>query len=682
MVEGLVKQGHPGPTDAEPAAAARHDRTTSRRDRGWFSRCAAVLLVCVGCGSSFALFHRVRLWQHYWTTHQDYIGIPEAGWYSWLVLGTGVLLTLSFAGLFWRMTRINRDLLREAAGRRQAQAQLALAGKLFESSGEAIIITDASNKIVSVNQAFTAMTGYVYQEIAGRNPRLLRSRRHNGAFYREMWQQIRQTGGWQGEIWNRKKNGQDIPLWVVTSAIPDDCGQVTNYVSVASDMSQRKAAEERIEFLAYYDALTGLPNRTLLRDRLQQAIAHARRYGTNVALMFLDLDRFKNINDSLGHSTGDLLLQEVAGRLKAVVRQADTVARMGGDEFMIVLSHCSGRTEAASVAERIQQDVSRPYTIQGKELTIEASIGISIYPTDGVDIDYLMSSADVAMYQSKRGGQGVYQFYSADVSAETSLRLQIENELRRALDQGELFLHFQPQVLAATGEIIGAEALVRWQHPEKGLISPADFIPIAEESGLIVPIGEWVLKEACRWNARWQRISPERPIPVAVNVSAVQFRQQGFKDMVLRVLASSGLSPQYLELELTESAFVNDAGGPAGSLAGLKDMGVRLSIDDFGTGYSSLIYLKRFPLDRLKICQLFVRDLNDDADDAAIVTAIIQMGKSLGLRVVAEGVETPEQLAFLREHGCDEIQGYLFARPMPPEEVAEKLKEKSLAVGV
>ncbi len=382
--------------------------------------------ICAGLHSNIVMDIAGRRWLVVCSPSPQFL-LPGVAWHPWVVLLGILLLTFVSTGLLWRAGRINHRLRREIAGRRHAESRLVLAGKLFDSSGEAIVICDVQKNIVSVNQAFTSLMGYTQEEVLGKNPRLLKSGRQDAAFYEAMWKSIAGSGVWQGEIWNRNKNGQDIPLWMAINAIKDEEGQTTHYIAVASDMTQRRAAEERIQFLAYYDALTGLPNRILLRDRLQHAMAHARRYGTKVAMMFLDLDRFKNINDSLGHSTGDLLLQEAAKRLQEVVRESDTVARMGGDEFMVVLSHCRGREDAAAVAERIQQDLSMPFAIDGRELSIEVSIGISMYPSDGQDIDFLMSSADAAMYQCKRNREGAYQFFTADISERTTRRLVVEN---------------------------------------------------------------------------------------------------------------------------------------------------------------------------------------------------------------------------------------------------------------
>jgi diguanylate cyclase (GGDEF)-like protein/PAS domain S-box-containing protein len=442
------------------------------------------------------------------------------------------------------------------------------------------------------------------------------------------------------------------------------------------DITDRRVAEERVQFLAYYDALTGLPNRSLLQDRLVKALAGARRQKCKVALLFLDLDRFKAINDSLGHSVGDLLLQEVAGRLKGWARELDTVARLGGDEFLIVLTGVKEVADAAVAADRIVRSMTAGFTVQGHPLNVSCSLGISIFPEHGADSETLIKNADAAMYSAKENGRNNFRFFTEDMNAQVVERLTLENSLRQALDKKELFLMYQPQMDIATGRITGLEALLRWQHPDLGLVPPDKFIRIAENSGLIVPIGEWVLRTACRQARKWQ----DEGLPamsVAVNVSAVQFRQEDFCDLISRALAESGLAPQYLELELTESLLLANADVTLSVVQQLKAMGLTLAIDDFGTGYSSFSYLRQFRVSKLKIDRVFVRDIAVNPDDAAIATAIISMAKSLKLKVIAEGVENEAQMSFLRSHHCDEIQGYYFSKPLAVDKVANKLREVS-----
>ncbi len=447
------------------------------------------------------------------------------------------------------------------------------------------------------------------------------------------------------------------------------------------DITQRKAAEEQIRSLAYYDALTRLPNRILLQDRLAQALARADRGQDKIALFFLDLDRFKVVNDSLGHSVGDLLLQEVAERLKRQTREQDTVARLGGDEFVIVLSGVKQIKDAAITAERVMNDLSSAFVIQGHSLNVSCSLGISIFPNDGRDGETLVKHADAAMYCAKENGRNNFQFFTQNMNRDIVQRLTLENSLRLALRRNEFFLMYQPQLDITTGEISGVEALIRWQHPKLGLVAPNEFIPIAKNSGLIIPIGEWVLRTACEQGRKWQDEGLPA-VPVAVNVSAMQFRHQGFLELVRRVLHETALPPQYLELELTESLILSNADVMLSRLKELKEMGVRLAIDDFGTGYSSFSYLRQFRVHKLKIDCSFVRDICLDADDAAITAAIISVARSLNLRVIAEGVETEKQVAFLRAHHCDEIQGYYFSKPLLPEEFAEKLRSNSRLTSV
>jgi diguanylate cyclase (GGDEF)-like protein/PAS domain S-box-containing protein len=482
------------------------------------------------------------------------------------------------------------------------------------------------------------------------------------------------------EIQDRPGGGQ---MWLRTSKLPlwDREGKVIGVLGTYEDITERKLAEERVQFLAYYDALTGLPNRVLLRDRLSQALAAARRQGNKVALLFLDLDRFKIINDSLGHSVGDLLLQEVGERLKRCVREQDTVARLGGDEFLIVLTNVKDIPDAAVAGERFMDAMTPGFAIQGHALNISCSLGISIFPEHGGDSETLIKNADAAMYSAKDGGRNNFQFFTADMNAQAVERLALENGLRLALEKKELFLVYQPQMDIASGKITGLEALLRWQHPELGLVPPDKFIRIAENSGLIMPIGEWVLRTACVQARKWQD-EGLTATSVAVNVSAVQFRQEGFPKTIRRVLDETGLAPQYLELELTESLLLSNADVMFSVLQQLTTMGLRLAIDDFGTGYSSLSYLKQFPVSKLKIDRSFIRDLAVNPDDAAITTAIISMAKSLNLKVIAEGVENEAQMAFLRAHQCDEIQGYYFSKPLTADKVAAKLRAHDSAAHV
>jgi diguanylate cyclase (GGDEF)-like protein/PAS domain S-box-containing protein len=562
----------------------------------------------------------------------------------------------------------------DVSEQKRAAEQLRLAAEVFQSSGEAIVISDANLRIVTVNPAFTSITGYTPQEAEGHTlydlSRGVRSPEHD----REILHEVQRCGYWQGEVWDRRKSGDSYPKWLTLSAVRDAGGRIANYIEIFSDISERKEREERVRHLAHHDALTGLPNRVLLTDRIAQTIALAQRNETLAAVMFLDLDRFKNVNDSLGHSAGDKLLQEVAARLKSAMRGSDTVARLGGDEFVIVMPDAADQAAIAVAARKVLEAVGRPYSVDGHELVSTPSLGIAVYPADGGDVETLLRNADAAMYHAKESGRNNYQFFTQDMNARAVERLSLERSLRRALERDELRLHFQPQYEVATGSIVGVEALIRWEHPEQGLISPGRFMPFAEESGLILPIGAWVLERACWQNCEWQRQGLPA-VRMSVNISALQFRQAGFADTVRHALEKSGLDARFLELEVTESVIMHEAERVTDTLAELKRMGLELAIDDFGTGYSSLSYLKRFPIDRLKIDQSFVRDIQSDGEDAAIIGAIIGLTRNLGLRTIAEGVETPEQLAFLREQGCDEVQGYLLSRPVPPEACAQLLKD-------
>ena len=474
------------------------------------------------------------------------------------------------------------------------------------------------------------------------------------------------------EVQDRPDGGR---VWLRTSKLPlwDRQGKVTGVIGTYEDITERKVAEQRIQFLAYYDDLTGLPNRTLLQDRLIKALASARRQKNKVALLFFDLDRFKTINDSLGHSVGDLVLQQVAERLKKWAREQDTVARVGGDEFLIVLTAVKEPADAAVAAERLMNVMTAEFVVQGRSLGISCSVGISIFPEHGAEGETLIKNADAAMYSAKERGCNNFQFFTKDMNANAVERLTLESGLRLALDKKELFLMYQPQIEIATGRIIGLEALLRWQHPELGLVPPDKFIRIAENSGLIMPIGEWVLRTACSQTRKWQ----DEGLPavsVAVNVSAVQFRQAGFCELIRRVLHETGLAPQYLELELTENLLLSNEDVMLSVLQELKALGLKLAIDDFGTGYSSLSYLRQFPVGKLKIDRSFIRDIAVNPDDVAITTAIISMAKSLNLKVIAEGVEDEAQMTFLRAHQCDEIQGYYFSKPLAVDKVADKLR--------
>jgi len=554
------------------------------------------------------------------------------------------------------------------------EEDLRLGASIFDESAEAIMIAASDLTILKVNHAYSRITGYTAAEAIGKKSSLLKSGRHDPAFYKEMWTVINQLGHWQGEIWNKRKNGEIYPEWLNITARKNNLNVTTHYIGIFSDLTGQKDADTRIHFLAYYDALTKLPNRSLLQDRIKYTVSRSRRSDKYNALMLLDLDHFKVINDSLGHDVGDNLLIEVANRLKASVREEDTVARLGGDEFVILLHEINtdraGATRtAAGIADKICHILAEPIKIDNHVLHIGASIGITVFHSkDDTNAD-LIKNADNAMYKAKDAGRNKYEFYSAEMKIHADSRLLVETELRHALERGQLELYYQAQTDIPTQRICGAEALLRWNHPEKGLVPPNHFIHIAELTGLIVPIGTWVLRAACRQIAAWNQAGSAKNLGyLAVNVSPHQFQLKDFVPLVASCIAETGIDARQLELELTESVLMQNIGDTLDKLKALKDLGVRVAIDDFGTGYSSLNYLKRFPLDTLKIDQSFVRDICTDANDAAIVQTIIVLANNLNLRVMAEGVETEQQLAFLRDRNCDSFQGYLCSRPIPEAE--------------
>ena len=561
----------------------------------------------------------------------------------------------------------------DITARKLADEQIQLFEKVFVNANEAILISDANNNILAVNPAFTAISGYTAEEVKGKNPRILASGLMDADFYQKMWASLATTGKWQGEIVDRRKDGEIYAEWLSVSALRNDDGQLTHYVALLTDISERKAAEERMNFLAQHDILTSLPNRILFLDRLQQAITYAERQQNNVAVLFLDLDRFKNVNDTLGHHIGDLLLQEAARRIRLCVRNSDTVSRQGGDEFVIMLPNLDDLGDIVQVVDKVIESIAKPYNLNGHIMHLTTSVGVSVYPGDGSDSEMLIRNADTAMYQAKDAGRNDYRFFTQEMNRAIAKRVGLENKLRNALERGELLLHYQPKVNLRSGEIVAVEALVRWQHPEDGLISPAEFIPIAEDTGMIVPLGEWVLNEACRQNQEWRKTGL-REIVMAVNLSPAQFQEHELINVVLAALARSGMPASSLELEITESAMMRYPEQATIMLNKISELGIRVSIDDFGTGYSSLSHLKKFPIDELKVDQSFVRDLTSDNDDAAIVSAVIGLAKSLGLSVIAEGVETIEQLRFLKNLDCDQMQGYYFCRPLPADEFRKLLE--------
>ena len=548
------------------------------------------------------------------------------------------------------------------------ETDLRISATAFETH-ESLMITDVNKVILRVNKAFTRTTGYTPEEAIGQTPSMLRSGRHPADFFQAAWDSIHQTGSWQGEIWDRRKNGEIYPKWLTISAVKGDDGAITHYVGSHFDITERKAAEEEIQHLAFYDPLTHLPNRRLLMDRLQQALASSARMGREGALLFIDLDNFKTLNDTLGHGIGDLLLQEVAQRLGFCVREADTVARLGGDEFVVLLEGLSVQVfEAAAqtetIGEKIIEALNRPYLLAEHEYRCTASLGATVFNGGSREADELMKQADIAMYQAKKAGRNMLRFFDPQMQVTVSARATLEDELRKALEKGQFQLYYQPQ-MDSSQRAIGAETLIRWIHPERGFISPAEFIPLAEETGLILPIGLWVLETACAQIKRWEQDASTRDLVLAVNVSPRQFRQADFVAQVQATIHHHGIDPARLKLELTESMLVENIEDIIAAMHALKEAGIQFSMDDFGTGYSSLQYLKQLPLNQLKIDQSFVRDMMVDGSDNAIVQTIIAMAHSLNLDVIAEGVETEEQRQLLLSHGCTRYQGYLFGKPLP-----------------
>ncbi len=555
---------------------------------------------------------------------------------------------------------------RDITLQKRAERELRIAATAFESQ-EAVMVTDEHQVILKVNQAFTKITGFSAEEAVGKTPDLIKSGRQDEMFYQEMWDGINHQNFWQGEIWNRRKNGEGYPEWLSITAIRDNSGKVLNYVATFTDITLRKKAEETIRSLSFYDGLTGLPNRRLLLERLKNLLSFSTTKKTQGALLFINLDDFKTLNDTRGHDIGDKLLVEVAGRIRGCVHLDDTVARIGGDDFVVALNLLNTETdiaanEAGSVAERIRKAIKQPFDLDGYEYNCTACVGISLFRDHETTVEDLLKHADAAMFQAKQSGSDRIHFFDANMQAMLEERVELESMLRKAIP-GQLKLYYQPQV-DYNGNILGAEVLIRWQHPEKGMISPAAFIPLAERFDFILPIGLWVLETACLQLKAWESQQSKMHLKLSVNVSAKQFRQADFVDQVLEVVKKTGADPAKLKLELTESMLVNDVESTIAKMIALKAHGVCFSLDDFGTGFSSLSYLKRLPLSQLKIDQSFVRDLLTDPNDAAIIRTIVALGQSLGLEVIAEGVETEEQRSALSVNGCHNYQGYLFGQPM------------------
>jgi diguanylate cyclase (GGDEF)-like protein/PAS domain S-box-containing protein len=544
------------------------------------------------------------------------------------------------------------------------RGELELAARVFEESAEGIMITDKNQRIIRVNQAFQEITGYSRQEALGNHPGLLRSGRHDLDFYRNLWMAIEKTGYWQGEIWNRRKNGEIYPEWLTINTLRDADGASSHYIGIFSDISKIKAAEEHIRYLAHHDVLTNLPNRLLVTDRLEQALFQAQREERKIAILFIDLDFFKHINDSLGHAVGDQVLQESAARLRACLPPSDTVARLGGDEFVII-TYLAQVQEIAHLAETLLSRLYQTMRIEQHHFNISASIGICLYPDNGDSAQVLMQNADTAMYHAKSNGRHQFQFFTQEMNRQVQERMMLENELRHALAKNELEVYYQPQRRLSDNRLVGVEALLRWHHPHLGQIPPLRFIPVAEETGQIIGLGEWVLRSACIQHCRWREQGLD--LRVAVNLSPVQFRDRDLPQRIAEILAETGMQANYLELEITENMLIDS--NAATTIHALRAMGIQIALDDFGTGYSNLSYIKQFAIDKIKIDQSFVREMNRSPNDAQIISAIINLTHSLKLQVIAEGVEHPDHLAFLKAHACDEAQGFYLSKPVPAADI-------------
>ncbi len=570
-----------------------------------------------------------------------------------------------------------RGIDRDVSAQKQNEEALRLAASVFENAREGILITDAEANIINVNRAYTELLGYGREESLGCNPRFLKSGRHDMLFYRTMWHSLLNAGYWSGEIWNRRKNGGVFPEWLSITSVKNEQGETTHYIGMFTDISDKKLSEEKIYYLAHYDPLTRLPNRFLFQERLREALKRARRDNSWLGVILIDLDHFKTINDTFGHPAGDELLIGFTQRLHNCLLQQETLARLGGDEFAVLVADIppeQAPLRLPELAQNVLDQLQEPLILHGREIFMGASLGLALYPQDGNTAEELLKNADTAMYHAKDTGRNTYQFFTEDMNNQAHKRMALYNSLRRALERDELLLHYQPQLDAWSNQIVGVEALIRWRHPELGLVPPAEFIPLAEESGLIGAMGNWVLRTACAQNHAWQQAG-YAPVRMAVNFSARQFHHEDVLQNIQEVLRESGLEARWLEIEITESVAMRRAEKTLEILDELKALGVSLAMDDFGTGYSSLNYLKRFRLDTLKIDASFVRDM-DTPSGAALVTGIINMAHNLELKVVAEGVENEKQLAFLRRRGCDTIQGFYFHRPLTANAVQSLLRRK------
>lgn len=561
---------------------------------------------------------------------------------------------IGVVGVFWDVTR-----------RVETVQELELASKVFAHTNEGIMVTDDQAVILTVNQAFQRITGYGAEEVVGRKPSMFQSGWHDQRFYESMWSGLKERGFWMGEIWDRKKEGELYAAQLSIAVVRDQDGEITNYIAITDDITDRKNKEEEINRLAYYDFLTGLPNRVLFQEKVEERITTAKAFGHKFALLFLDLDNFKVVNDSMGHGAGDRFLREVSKRIRELLPETATLARLGGDEFSLLLRKTHSPEEVARICGEIIEALSRAVEVEGKQVFTGASIGISVYPDDGEEWESLIQKADTAMYHAKEGGKNGFRFFTDGMNKKAMDRLEYEMKLRKALDEEAFHLVYQPKV-ACEGKpsVYGMEALLRWEDPEEGFISPVKFIPIAEETGLIHRIGEWVLRTALKETRRFHDSPYGKGLAVSVNVSGIQLQKAGFVTMVKEVLATTGFDPELLELEITESAILLDLESSLEKLLELKALGVKISIDDFGTGYSSLSYLQKLPIDTMKIDRAFVKDMTDEKESQAIAGAIVALARSLGMTTVAEGVETLEHLTILSGMGCDAVQGFFYSRPL------------------
>ncbi|WNF46616.1 EAL domain-containing protein [Pseudomonas sp. SG20056] len=593
----------------------------------------------------------------------NYRLLHEDGSYRW-IQSRGRLL-LDDHGQAERLIGTASDITQ----RRKDEDSLRQAAAVFDATQEGVLVTDAQQRIVHCNPAFSRITGYSQAEILGQSPSMLKSGRHDKGFYESLWNALQSRGAWSGEVWNRRKSGEIYPQWQCIRVIHDELGEISHYVAVFSDISALKRSQRELDYLAHHDPLSNLPNRLLFTERVERALERAKHDELSGAVLLIDLDHFKHINESLGHTIGDLLLKDVGERLSQQLGKRMTLARLGGDEFGLLDETCASAEQAAVMAQRLQACLTPAFQIADKQLFVTASIGISLYPSEAGDVGQVLRNADSALFKAKSSGRESYAFYSQELTEHASQRVELASALRHALDHQELRVHYQPLICLNSQELIGVEALVRWQHPQRGLVAPGEFIPVAEETGLIGAIDAWVLEQSCRQMVAWH-IAGHKLKFVAVNISSRLFSRGELDQRVAEVLRNTGLDPAHLELEVTESAVMDNPDAALALLERLRALGIRLAIDDFGTGYSSLARLKRLPVHKLKIDQSFVSGLPHDQDDVAITRAVIALGHSMGLKVLAEGIEQPEQAALLRQLGCDHAQGYYFGRPQPAEQLA------------